>query len=71
MTIFDKKKTENFDGSSIDEDAELWISWKPNDCNEMVFGACEECKTFQVQQNNGKDILKVGRKRNLMLIRKF
>lgn len=48
MLEFDKRNSEDYVDQSIDTDGDLWIFWKPSDCDNHRFYCCVECKIFKV-----------------------
>lgn len=49
MEFWNRSKTEMNGGEeSLDDEAEIFIAWSPNDCDKAAFFWCEGCEILQV-----------------------
>ena len=61
MTYFNRSATIDSADSSIDDEGDMWIMWKPEDCKEATFHACGTCKMIKASHNKcGHAMLFVG-----------
>lgn len=61
MDYYNQSATENQIDTALDEDADMWLAWKPADCAKVTFHACGTCKILAVSHNAcGHAMLFVG-----------
>lgn len=51
MWYLDEETTTRELDNALDEESEMWVSWKPSDCKECTFYVCGDCKIIKVVHN--------------------
>jgi len=56
----DENESLNYVDQSLDEEGDLWIFWKPEDCKNHHFYVCLECKLFKVTDLQNEEYQFIG-----------
>ena len=61
MRRYNEDETIEAKDVALDEDGEMWLAWKEEDCKDVTFHACGKCKMLRCSHNKcGHSMLFVG-----------